>query len=182
MVVDNERGMMSMELNLPSDLFTEEQFGSLTPIEKEKYVTGVLKKILEANPNGVTISQIAKELSYFSRASVWRHLELLMATREGYRLDFGKVAIYYPNGKQIHHAFQNDVKLGDSIYGFFFVTNNFGDFLYIQEKKEDKLGMKEVCGGLVIPASDIPEFIETINKSFKEVEKYGNNNTSRGSR
>ncbi len=31
MVVDNERGMMSMELNLPSDLFTEEQFGSLTP-------------------------------------------------------------------------------------------------------------------------------------------------------
>ena len=166
------------EINLPSDLFTEEQFVVLTPAEKEKYITAVLKKILEVNPNGVTISQISKELDYFSRASIWRHLELLSATREGYKLNFGKVAIYYPNGKQIHHVFQNDVKLGENLFGFFFVKNNFGEFLYIQEKKEDRLGMKEVCGGLVIPTSRIAEFVDSINKSCKEVEKYANSNTN----
>ena len=158
-------------LNLPSDILDEEKFKGMSAKDKKSYVRTILKKILELNPNGVTISQIHNALPYISKANIWHHLETMVATREAYSLEFGKTTVYYPNGRMVHPLSEEDIKVGDKFYAFFLVRNNFGDFIYIQEKKKDKLGLSEICGGLIVPLKNCEDFIEILIEIKKQGDK-----------
>jgi len=157
-------------LDLPSDLLDMEKFKTMGPKDKERYTKTVLKKILELNPNGITAPQISRAI-YFSRASVWNHLERLVMTREAYKLEFGKSTVYFPNGKMVHPIFQNNLEVGGKSYAFFFVRNNFGDFIYLQERKRDKLGFSNVCGGIILPLEKLEDFINKLSSAKKEVNR-----------
>lgn len=157
-------------INLPSDMLEVEQFKVMPAIEKDTYLDKVIKKILDLNPNGITVPLIAKSLG-MNVATIWRHLEKLTSTREAYKLNFGKTIIYYPNGKMIHHFKQEDILIGEKTYSFFYILNNFGKFLYLQEKRQDRLGTFEVVGGLLIPSEKIEDFISALMESNQEIKK-----------
>jgi len=157
-------------INLPTDLLETEQFKAMPALEKDSYLDRMLKKILELNPNGITAPTIARSLG-INATTIWRHLEKLTSTREGYKISYGKTTVYYPNGKMIHHFKKEDLILGDKAYSFFYVVNNFGKFMYLQEKKQDRLGASEVVGGLIIPINKLGEFVNAIIESSKEITK-----------
>lgn len=161
---------MAIEMiTLPQDMLETEQFEVMPAAEKDSYLDKMLKRVVDLNPNGVTVPMIAKTLR-MNAATIWRHLEKLTATREAYKLDFGKTTIYYPNGKMIHHFKKEDLMIGDKTYSFYQVINNFGKFLYLQEKKQDRLGTLEVVGGLLIPVEKLEAFINALVESHKEIE------------
>jgi hypothetical protein len=154
-------------------MLTKNQFTAMASGEKERYTSKILKRILEQNQNGVTLGQIDKN-TYFNKATIWRHLEKLVTTREAYKLEFGRVSVYYANGKLIRPLFSEDITVGEKVYPIFFVRNNLGDFVYLQEKKEDRLGRAEVCGGLIIPLSQTETFAKRllqVNTKVREVLK-----------
>lgn len=159
-----------MKILTPSDLLKKDQFSAMSPEEKERYTAKVLKRLLEMNPNGLTLGQVS-EGTYFNRSSIWRHLEKLVTTRESYKLEFGRVSVYFANGKLIHSLFSEDIAVDGKTYPIFFVRNNLGDFVYIQEKQEDRLGRSDVCGGLVIPLKSVGVFSDRllqVNSKVKE--------------
>ena len=43
--------------------------------------------------------------------------------------------------------------------------------MYLQEKKQDRLGASEVVGGLIIPINKLGEFVNAIIESSKEITK-----------
>ena len=157
-------------INLPRDILETEQFKVMPALEKDSYLDRVLRKILELNPNGITAPVIARALG-INATTIWRHLEKLTSTREGYKISYGKTTVYYPNGKMIHHFKKEDLLLGDKAYSFFYVVNNFGKFMYLQEKKQDRLGASEVVGGLLIPINKVEEFVNAIMESSREINK-----------
>lgn len=157
-------------INLPKDLLEPEQLKVMPALEKESYVNKILKKILELNSNGTTGPIVSKALG-INATTIWRHLEKLTSTREAYKLNFGKTTIYFPNGKMIHHFKYEDISLGDKIYSFYYVINNFGEFLYLQEKKQDRLGAIDVIGGLMIPIKELGNFVRVILNSSKEIKE-----------
>jgi biotin operon repressor len=162
--------MDSEMIILPKDLLETEQFKVMPALEKDSYLDKTLKKILDLNSNGITAPVIARALGV-NASTIWRHLEKLTSTREGYKISYGKTTVYYPNGKMIHHFKKEDLILRDKAYSFFYVVNNFGKFMYLQEKKQDRLGASEVVGGLLIPVNKIGEFVNAIIESSKEIIK-----------
>jgi hypothetical protein len=156
-------------IKLPSDILAREKYTSLNSIDKERYVNKTLKKILELNPNGVMISTVVKNTG-FAHATVWHHLEKMTATREAYKLNYGAAQVYFANGKMVHPLKKYDLSMRDKQYSFFIVHNNFGKFLYVQEKKQDRLGAVNVCGGLLVSCEDIKDFIGSLERINKEEE------------
>lgn len=159
-------------------MYTKKEYDALSPSERDSYIKTLLLKILEINKNGSTIPQITKKLNeyfgenYINRLTIWRHLELLNSTREAYKIEYGRVSVYYKNGIMIHHLFQKDIKLKNREYGFTFVKNLFGEEVYVQEKEMDKQGTSIICGGLNIPLSEIKEFISLLDKAKEEADRY----------
>lgn len=162
--------MAFLGVNLPSDMLEEDNFKALPSNEKQTYIESLLNKILRLNPNGITISQIISALGYFNKSTVWMHLENLVSIREAYKLEMGKTNVYYPNGQMIHPLLREDIEIDDKTFSFFAVKNNFGNFIYLQEKKKDRLGVATACGGLVIPLKNAEEFLEQFKKAVKEAD------------
>lgn len=164
-------------VKLPTDVLPASKFEVLPSTEKERYIRQALRTILELNRNGVTAPQIHRATG-FSRPTVWRHLEQMTATREAYKLDYGHTAVYYANGKMLHHLFKEDLKIDDRSYAFILVSNNFGEFVYLQEKRLTRLGNAEIAGGLLIPVPAFEKFITALNHAHEEVEKHVQANRS----
>ncbi|MBI2134816.1 hypothetical protein HYU09_02420 [Candidatus Woesearchaeota archaeon] len=82
------------KINIPSDKLEKEAFKTLPAKEKEEYVSNLLKKILELNPEGITISQI-KEATGLTYSTIWHHLEILSCTAQGHKISRGNLDVYY---------------------------------------------------------------------------------------
>jgi len=175
----NEVSMMTeiAGVRLPTDILPASKFEVLPSTEKERYIRQVLKAILDLNHNGVTAPQIHRAIG-FSRPTVWRHLEQMTATHEAYKLDYGHTSVYYANGRMLRHLFKDDLKVNDRTYSFILVANNFGEFIYLQEKRLTRLGNVEVSGGLLIPVPAFEKFINALNHAHEEVEKHVQSNRS----
>lgn len=165
--------VLNENIKVPYDLFDAEKFNMLKSEDKKSYTRAVLKKILELNPNGVTITQITDKIKYFSRPIIWNHLEMMTITREAYNHKFGTTLVYYPNGKMVHSIFKTEFNIENRTYGFFVVENDMDKALYIQEKNKDKLGALAVSGGLIIPLHALDSFIDYIKDVKIEVDKNG---------
>src|SRR3989344_7203232 len=110
------------QINLPKDLLQKEAFKTLPAKEKEEYLSNLLRKILELNPEGLTISQI-KEAAALTYSTIWHHLEVLSCTAQIYKTSRGNLDVFYPVGKSIH---LNDYDHGDIHYSISMVENAKG--------------------------------------------------------
>ncbi len=147
-------------INLPKEILPKEAFKSLPAKEKEEYLSNLLKKILELNPEGITISQI-REATGLTYSTIWHHLEVLSCTSQCHKISRGNVDIYHPTGKSDH---LNEYNKGKVKYAISTVENNEGKFVCIHEKRENRLGNHTVCKGIDIPFELIDNFIETLSK------------------
>ena len=149
-----------MKLLLPRSMLTQEEIKVLRPRDRDSYIESVILDILALNPRGITVSQTAKHAG-FSRDTVSKHLDRLLAIREAYKVDRG-VAVYYKNGKV---ADEHDLKLltsDDKTYSFYKLVNEDGQFIYIQEREIDEFRAVKVKGGIMISFKDFKPFISAL--------------------
>lgn len=151
------------KLNVPKEILQLDTFKSLPAKGKEEYLDNLLKKILELNPDGVTISQI-KEAASFTYSTVWHHLEVLCATAQGRKISRGNLDLYYPCGKIIPLS---SIEKGDVQYALSIVENNEGKFLCIHEKRQGNSKNYKVCRGVTMPI----ELLDEVVKAFEKLRK-----------
>jgi len=156
-----------MAINLPKELLQKEAFKTLPAKEKEEYLSNLLKKILELNPEGITISQI-KEATGLTYSTIWHHLEVLSSTAQAHKESRGNVDVYYPSGNSNH---LNEYSKGKVRYAISTVENDKGKFVCIHEKRENRLGNHTICKGIDIPIELIDSFIEELSKIKKAVKR-----------
>ena len=153
------------KINIPKDILEKEAFKTLPAKEKEEYVSNLLKKILELNEDGITISQI-REATGLTYSTIWHHLEILSCTAQAHKISRGNLDVYYHNGITNH---LNEHIDGEVRYTISTVKNKEGDFVCIHEKRENRLGNHTVCSGIEIPFELIDNFIETFSKVKKSI-------------
>ncbi|MBI2649722.1 hypothetical protein HYX04_00235 [Candidatus Woesearchaeota archaeon] len=148
------------KINLPKDMLQKETFKTLPAKEKEEYLSNLLKKVLDINPEGVTISQI-KEATGLTYSTIWHHLEVLSCTAQALKVSHGNIDVYYPSGKVDH---LNDYAKGKALYAVSTVENSQGKFVCIHEKKENRSGNQRVCSGVSVPIELIDNLVKTLGK------------------
>ena len=148
------------EINLPKDMLAKEAFKTLPAKEKEEYVTNLLKKILDLNEEGITISQI-REATDLTYSTIWHHLEILSCTAQAHKISRGNLDVYYHNGRSSH---LNELSKDGTNYTLGTVENSKGRFVCIHEKRQNRLGNHTVCSGVNIPVELIDGFIAELNK------------------
>jgi len=156
-----------MEIKAPNVMLSAEEVQALKPLERENYIRSLIKKILDANENGVMASEIV-EATNLNRMTVTKHLEYLVAIRESYKSDRGSGSVYYQNGRLVHSTDRLSVPIGNKIYDFFKLENAEGTFVFIQEKEEDELRLKTVKGGIMLRCEDLFAFMEGL-KNFMRI-------------
>lgn len=153
------------KINIPQESLQKEAFKSLPAKEKEEYVRNILKKILELNPEGITISQI-KEATGLTYSTIWHHLEILNSTAQGNKISRGNLDVYYPN-TNVNHL--NDYDNGKVKYSVSTMQNNEGTFVGIHEKRENRAGNYTVCKGISIPVELIDKLANELGKIKKKL-------------
>jgi hypothetical protein len=156
-----------MEIKIPNVMLSAEEVQALKPLERENYVRSVIKRILNANENGVMSSEIV-EATNLNRITVTKHLEYLVAIREAYKSDRGSGSIYYQNGRLVHPTDRLSVPIGNKVYDFIKLENAEGKFVFIQEKEQDELRLKTVKGGIMIRCEDLSAFMDGL-KNFMRI-------------
>src|SRR3989338_2537140 len=155
------------KINLPKEVLGKEAFKTLPAKGKEEYLSNLLKKILDLNPEGVTISQI-KESAGLTYSTVWHHLEILSCTAQGKKISHGNLDVYYPIGNMSH---LNDYSKGKAVYSISTVENNEERFVCINEKRENRSGNHTVCKGILIPYEIIDKVVSELEKAKKSFKK-----------
>ncbi len=145
------------------NLYSRSEIEKIDPLYRKDYYRMFFKEILSKNPRGVTIAQIAT-LTGISKKTVSHHLEFLVATRDAYKWEYGpRSIVYFPNGRLLHPIADVPIEIGGRFYTFRHIVNEFGDFIHIQEKKEEGGNIFTTVGGIIIRKNAFKDFIENLN-------------------
>lgn len=159
---------MDQEINT-IQVLEKKKYIRMNPQDQEEYVNKKIKQILHLNPNGIAIPEIC-ETTPFTRPTVIKHLERLVASREAYKIRRRRLTIYYPNGRIVHPEAM--IKIENETGGIFrgtFLNNNFGEFIYIEEVNNKNIS----GGGMLISMKNFESFkdlIQGIEKKKKHIE------------
>ncbi len=151
------------KIDLPGEILKKEAFKLLPAKEKEEYVSNLLRKILELNPDGITTSQV-REATGLTYSTIWHHFEILKSTAQCIKISRGNMDVYYHIGKLDH---LNEYNANKATYAISKVKTDKGSFVSIHEKRENRLGNHTICTGIVIPFELIGDIITDLNKLKK---------------
>ncbi|MEM2139530.1 HTH domain-containing protein [Nitrososphaera sp.] len=136
--------------------------------DKPKFVSKVILDVLDAHKStGLTISQIA-ELTGFSRDTVSKHLEILEASREVYKVA-GNSGLYHKNGRVLHYRSMENSMFSKRFYTFYYLNNAEGNFIYIQEKELGRFRSVDVKGGIMVGIKDFKKFVTELTRFAEEL-------------
>jgi len=155
--------MISTTLKKPKERFSKERYQSYSPKNRSRYIEGLIKSFINLN-NGVTISQVEKELN-LHYDTVVRHIDRLEATGDIYRSVFGKTSVFFGNHKNMHPVGEQELCFDNQIFVFSILENNLGDYLFIQEKLIEPNGASRTKGGIMVPFKEFGLFFSEI-KNF----------------
>lgn len=146
---------------------TSNQLRILAPRARDEYVQQTILEILKRTKRGVTVSQVSTE-TRFSRPTVSKHLDILVAIGEAYKVERGNLAIYYKNGEVVHPDAVQRIPFDDKTYVLYRLRNDEGDFIYIQECEQDEFGTNvRVKGGVTIRTKFVEAFFVALQKFSK---------------
>ena len=155
---------MRSRIVVPRTILSAEEIQVLSPQERDFYIRNVILETLRLNDRrGITVTQVASATN-FNRMTVSKHLDILVAIGEAYRIQRGNLFIYYKNGKIVHETDLQSIVFSDKTYTFYKLENNEGKFIYIQEKELDEFRVPHVKGGVMINMRDVPNFLARLNK------------------
>ena len=148
---------MSEETNISIPRIMEAKvYRGLSPQDQEEYVEKKMAEIVEMNPNGITIPDV-EDKTPFTRPTIIKHLDKLVALRKAYKIKRGKkIFVYHPNGRPVHPEYQIEKKGTEKEPHFraTFLNNNYGEFLFLED-----LNPQSVAGGsMLIRRPDIQNF------------------------
>jgi len=160
-----------MKLELPSNIISQEELRNLRPKDRDECIEKLLLQILDLNSQGVTITELADQ-TRINRNTLSSHMKILVATREAYEVNRGKLSVFYKNGK-IVHARSTECKFpNDRFYRFYRLNNEQGNFIYVQERQLDEFRAIKVMGGIMIKDEDFVEFLKELQKFATEVAEH----------
>lgn len=151
-----------------NDLFKKRQYDNLSGDDKNKFIRHILIELLKDNPNGITANQLEMFLP-FDVKTIRKHLEYLTAIRESYSIQIGRTYVYYPNGKLARFANFEDIEIGSKYYSFFDIKNQYGNFVYLQEKEKDVYNTFKVTGGLLVEKEKVADFISRLDMFLNKI-------------
>lgn len=148
----------------------EREIKTMRPQDRERFVESVILEVLNRNPRGVAVSDIAK-LTPFFRTTIAKHLEQLVATRQATQIVRGNVTIYYRNGDVSHAVELRDKTNPDHFYVISRLSNEDGNFIYVQEKEIDDDRSIKVRGGILVRSECVLDLISRIRDVVIHVDK-----------
>jgi len=150
------------------ELLSTEEFHSLSRLRQQQYAEKAVMKLIEETGNqGVTLQEL-RGLTPFSISTISKYLDVLLAKRRIFKVTRGSVAFYFPNGTPLHKLAEQEITVGRKSYVVSLVQNNAGKNLYVQEMEVDNIGLKQVVGGVLIPATAAVSVSSLIKKVAKE--------------
>lgn len=160
--------MVRSLITVPKTVLSPQEIQVLSPQERDFYIRNVVLEILRSNDRqGITVSQVVSATN-FNRMTVGKHLDVLVAIGEAYKVQRGNLFIYYKNGKIVHETDFQSIALSDKTYTFYRLENNDGNFVYIQEKELDECRVSQIKGGIMINAKDMPNFLVKLQEFMKK--------------
>ncbi|MBI2656913.1 hypothetical protein HYX03_04180 [Candidatus Woesearchaeota archaeon] len=151
-------------------LYSEKEFEGLTQYQQEKHREYVVRQILDNSKEGITVPTIKRLVPYLGNEKTIRtYLEKYVNTNLGYSKAFGRVTVYYPNGRLLHEILEENVPIGKKVYSFIYMKNPEGEFIAIQEKKRNELNALTLSGGIIINKEAFSSFVEHINNIGKKI-------------
>ena len=147
-------------------LLPRSEIKRFSPRRRDTYIQNAIVRILDRVANGVTVSEVSSATG-FSRPTVSKHLDILVATGEAYKNERGNLSIFYKNGKVVHEEESQSISTPDKVYTFYILQNGDGRFLYIQEKEMDEHRSVTVRGGITISMKDLPSVMKRIEELHK---------------
>lgn len=159
---------MKRRLAFPRTILSQNEIQVLSPQERDFYIRNVILEMLKLNDRqGITVSQIVSATN-FNRMTISKHLDILVAIGEAYKIQRGNLFIYYKNGKIVHETDVQSVVYSEKNYTFYKLENNEGKFVYIQEKELDEMRVPHVKGGIMINMRDLPNFLAKLGEFSKK--------------
>lgn len=159
------------ELVQKPTVLSETEYLKLSPQDKEIYIKEVLKKTLQLNPHGLTVSQLRDALEY-DRRVIEKHLAIMKVTNEVYIIKLGSNVIYIPNHKAMREATSQSRKFGEYEYQVYILKNRLGDFAVIQQKNISKES-RDIAGSIQLPLGDFPNFVDYLRQTITDMERRG---------
>lgn len=150
------------DIRTPTTL-TKEEYLELPPHERGKYLREIIRKTLEKNEQGVSVTDLEENLPFDKRA-IQKHLEVLTHTNVAYTSKVGPTKLYHPNERAMHTGIEREFSINGKEYGLYTVDNRLGEFILIQESKAD-----EIEGGILIPMNGFDEFVAQVNGLREEI-------------
>ena len=145
---------MSNFIHFP-ELLSEQEYRHLPASEKDIYIKEILRQTLSKNPNGTSISQLARYLPY-SRRTIEKHLAIMGRTQEIYSYKLGLNKLYISNHKKLE-ATSCSILLDSSEYVVYTLHNKRGHFAVIQQRDTN---IPDITGGMQIPLEHFEGFVK----------------------
>lgn len=158
------------------EVLPRQQILRLPPEEREYYLREIIKKTIEANLYGISLSQLAKDLPFDSR-SIEKHLAIMLHTNEIYSIKIGTTNLYFPNTRALHPIAEEKFEINNREYKVYTLKNRLGEFVLIQEVR----GLKQVGGGILIPLSGFKQFVAKLRRVKTPTHIEENSERGRGS-
>jgi len=158
-------------LETPPEGQTPSEFAlTMRAKDKTKFARKVILDALEGHrADGLSISEIC-ELTGFTRETISKHLEVLVASREVYKAGESS-ARYHKNGRVVHFHHMDNKLFGNKLYTFYQLNNPDGDFIYVQEKEMGPFKTVKDKGGILIAMSELPRFMSELEAFARDVAK-----------
>lgn len=150
------------DIRTPTTL-SKEEYLELPPHERGKYLREIIRKTLEQNEQGVSVTDLEENLPFDKRA-IQKHLEVLTHTNVAYTSKVGPTKLYHPNERAMHTGIEKEFTINGKKYGMYTVDNRLGEFVLIQESQGN-----EVEGGILIPMSGFEKFVDQVNNMMEEI-------------
>ncbi len=147
------------KLNVPKDILENSTLKALPAKEKEEYIHNLLKKMLDLNPDGATVSQIKESLG-LNPSTIWHHFEILKATAQCRKISHGNLDVYHTYGKEEELS---KIETPKSQITLEKVENEEGAFICIHDRRKNRQGTYTVVRGVAIPIEILNEVVKVLN-------------------
>ena len=151
------------------------RINALSRDAKKNYYLDTLRKLLQANPSGLNVTEVSRELNSrgrgfsYNRKTLLNYFSQLVGTREAYYETVGNTLIFKPNGRLLHGDKNCFFTYDNTTFLLFRIDNpNLGGrLMLIQERQATPTGNK-ISGGIMMPEGEKFRFLSALDNALSK--------------